>query len=173
MQIDQHLVTERSMPRLPMSRLNLTATIASLLVMVSSTAMAQGVSTRFGVLTTNSENTLLFNGRPVTPTIQGNNSLSLLQVIPVGVADDVIVRDNGGTGCPSRYYVVAVSKLAVVASKSFGTCAEMMAVSRKGNGVTLNIAPFVGHGQQSTNAGKPHVFDVITGVVTDNGKPVD
>lgn len=173
MQVDQHPVTERSMLRLPLSRLDLAASVAGLLVMVSSAAVAQGVSTRFGVLTTSSENTLLFNGQPMSPAIQGNNSLTLLKVIQVGAADNVIVRDNGGTGCPSRYYVVAVSKLTTLPSKSFGTCAELMSVSRKGDGVILTIAPFVGHGQQSLNAGKPHVFDVFNGVVTDNGRPVD
>ena len=153
-----------------MSRLSVSAGALGLFVTMASQVSAATIATRFGSLSTDSQNTLLFNGRPVTPTIQGNNSLSLLKVIQVGAADNVIVQDNGGSGCPSQYYVVAVTGSGAMASKAFGTCNDLASVSRKGNGVSLTMPAFVGHGQQGMGGNAHHTFDVVDGVVTENGK---
>jgi len=55
------------------------------------------VPTRFGVLSVNDEQKLLFKGQPFEPPIEGNNSLALGEPYEMGASDVVLVTDNGGT----------------------------------------------------------------------------
>ncbi len=157
-----------------MSRIRSAALGAALLVAMTPFAMAQSVDTRFGPVTID-RNTLMFRGRPVVPSVQGEMSLGLDQVIQVGSYDAVIVRNNlGGNACPTMFYVVSVTGQGAKASPAFGTCSEAADVSRKGNGVSLSMQTHWTLAQERVGKGgaaRTHVFDVVDGAVTDNGKP--
>lgn len=149
------------------------ALAAAVLLAMSPMALAQSVNTRFGPVSVE-RNVLLFRGRPVTPSVEGNNSLGLDQVLQVGPADAVIVRDNGGSACPVLFHVVIVTAQGARASRSFGTCSESAEVLRKGDGVSLRMPTVSTYMQQRAgkgDAGRMHVFDVVDGIVTDNGRP--
>ena len=157
-----------------MSRDRFVAFAATLLLAMPSMAVAQqSATTRFGPVSVE-RNTLMFRGRPVTPSIVGDMSLGLDQVLRVGSYDAVIVRNNlGGNGCPAMFYVVSVTDQGAKASPSFGTCSEAAEVSKRGNGVSLRMPTVSTLAQQRAgkgDAGRVHVFDVVNGVVTDHVK---
>lgn len=158
-----------------MSRIHAAAVAGAAFLAMSPIAMAQSLNTRFGPVSID-RNVLMFRGRPVVPSVQGDMSLGLDQVLQVGSYDAVIVRDfMGGNACPMMFYVVSVTGKGAKASPAFGTCSESADVSRKGNGVSLRMQTISTLAQQRAGLGDPgrmHVFDVVNGVVTDNGKPV-
>lgn len=157
-----------------MSRLHSVALAAAVLLATSPMALAQSIETRFGPVSV-SQNVLMFRGRPVTPRVEGNNSLGLDKVLQVGASDDVIVRDNGGSGCPVMFWVVSVTAQSAKASPEFGTCSKGADISMKGNSVSLAMPTVATLAQMRAGLGDPghmHVFIVTNGVVTDNGKPV-
>jgi hypothetical protein len=143
---------------------------------VSLPALAETATTRFGTLSTNDDNLLLFNGQPVTPEVQGNESLSFLKTMGVGGADAVVVQDNGGTACPAQYYVVTVSAAGAKATKAFGTCSDLAKITQQGNAIVLTMPSFMGELESRAAiqraAQERHVFKVDGGLVTDNGKPI-
>ncbi len=156
-----------------MSRIHPLALAAAVLLATSPMALAQSVNTRFGPVSVN-QDVLMFRGRPVTPSIEGNTSLGLDQVLQVGASDAVIVRDNGGSACPVLFHVVMVSAQGAKASPAFGTCSEAAEVSKKGDGVSLRmptVSSFMEQRAGKGDAGRMHVFVVVNGAVTDNGKP--
>lgn len=137
---------------------------------------AQEVVTRFGSLTVGNDKTLLFNGRKLTPSVVGNNSLHMDEPIQIGETDVVLVLDNGGTACPSLYYFVTVSKTGARATKPFGTCGAVTSVKRVGNSIRVIMpgyrGPFESESAQLRAARQRHVFVFRAGVVTKKGKTV-
>ena len=150
------------------------AAFAALLAM-STMALAQSKDTRFGPVSV-SQNTLLFRGKPVVPSVVGETGLLLDRVLEIGSYDAVIVENLlGGNGCPAMFYVVSVTAQGAAASRTFGTCSEAADVSRKGDAVSLRMPTISTLAQQRAgkgDAGQMHVFVVTNGAVTDNGKPV-
>jgi hypothetical protein len=139
-------------------------------------AFAQEVSTRFGVLSVNEDKMLLFRGRPLTPPIQGNNSLDISKPFTVGSTDVMLVTDNGGTACPFLYYFVSVSKSGAKATPVFGTCGEATNVKLSDDSIHVTMPGFLGpferQAAQRRAARERHVFIFRAGVVTENGKAV-
>jgi hypothetical protein len=137
---------------------------------------SQEVSTRFGVVSVNEDKMLLFKGQPLSPPIEGNNSLDLGAVMPIGVNDVVLVTDNGGTGCPALFYFVSVNRSGVKATPAFGTCSDLTTIKRSGNSIIVAMPGFLGPFQPESArrraARRRHVFIFRAGVVTENGKPV-
>jgi hypothetical protein len=151
----------------------------TLLLFVSASAPAQetnSVTTRFGTLTVNEAGVLLFNGAPFKPTIEANNSLDLSKPFEIGVADVVLVTDNGGTSCPALYYFVTVTKSGAKASPAFGSCSDLITVKRNGESISVSMPGYQGPSEskraQLRAARERHVFIYRAGVVTGNGKPV-
>lgn len=101
------------------------------------------ISTRFGSLKIK-ENEIFYEGNPLNPSIQGNTSLSTLGVYSVSNADIVLVRDNGGTSCPSLYYLIYMSKNGVKATPSFGTCGDLIEIKQVNEKLLIVIPEFVG-----------------------------
>ncbi len=137
---------------------------------------SQEVATRFGVLSVNEDKILLFKGRPLVPTIEGNNSLDLGTVRQIGATDVVLVTSNGGSGCPAVFYFVSVTRSGAKATPEFGTCSDLATVKRKGNSISVTMPGFLGpfepKSAQRRAAKERHVFIYRAGVVTENGKPV-
>lgn len=148
---------------------------AALLLAMPTMALAQSKDTRFGPVSV-SQNTLLFRGKPVVPSVVGELGLVLDKVIEIGSYDAVVVENLlGGNACPTMFYVVSVTAQGATASRTFGTCSEKADISRKGDGVSLRMQTISTLAQQRAgkgDAGRMHVFVVTNGAVTDNGKPV-
>jgi hypothetical protein len=134
------------------------------------------LSTRHGKLSTSTDNVLLFNGKPVKPEVQGNNSLSFVEKFQLGNTDVVLVQDNGGSACPAQYHFVTVAASGIRVSPSFGSCSDLAEVSRKGDQILVSMPGFVGpfesKAAQAKAARRKHVFVYANGVVTENGKPI-
>lgn len=147
----------------------------AVLLAMPTMVLAQSKDTRFGPVSV-SQNTLLFRGKPVVPSVVGEAGLVLDQVLQVGSYDAVVVENLlGGNGCPAMFYVVSVTAQGATAYPAFGTCSESADVSRKGDGVSLAMPTISTLAQQRAgkgNAGQMHVFVVTNGAVTDNGRPV-
>ena len=112
-------------------------------VLISS-IYAQDIPTRFGKLTINDENMLLYKNTLFNPEIQGNNSLSHLGTYALGTKDIVLIQDNGGAGCPALFYFITLSASKIKASQSFGTCSDLIKVKATDKNVLVTMTGFQG-----------------------------
>lgn len=86
--------------------------------------------TRYGVLTINDDTrTLQFKGKPVLPTDEHNNSLSIVATYELGKNDVVLLQNNGGTACPAQYIFITISTAGVRATPELGTCSDTIRVT--------------------------------------------
>lgn len=120
------------------------------------------LKTRFGVISISEEKILLFNGKPLSPTIQGNNNLSLVDRNEGGQSDVVLVQDTGGTACPAQYYFISISSAGAKSSKVFGTCSDLLKTAKKGEEILVFM--------QGVSESETHVFSLSGENVLDNGK---
>jgi hypothetical protein len=149
--------------------------IASLSFLVSS-VFAEDIPTRFGSLKINDENMLFYKNRPLSPEIQGNNSLSVVGTYQFGSSDVVLIQDNGGTACPAQLYFVTTSASGVKASSAFGTCADLIDIKPMADSISVTMpgftGPFESKAAQRKAAKEKHVYVFKSGLLTENGKPV-
>lgn len=135
----------------------------------------QESSTRFGSLTVGKDKKLLFKGRPLTPSIDGNNGLNLGELFRINDTDVVLVMDNGGSACPFMYYFITVSEAGAKATPAFGTCGELSRVKRTGGTFTVFMPGFRGplesKRKREKAAKETHVFIFRDGVLVEGGKP--
>lgn len=149
--------------------------VTALLAAVSTAAIAEGISTRFGALNIGGEfhNVLSFKGRRL---IRGMNALSLVDRYRMGKTDVALLQETGGTGCPALYYFVSVSASGARATHVFGTCSELKKVTRKGRTIRVTMPGFLGPLEPQAAKEKAfretHVFTFRDGVVTEHGRPV-
>jgi hypothetical protein len=149
---------------------------------VTTSAVAGDIPTRFGTLKINDENMLPFKGRPLSPEIQGNNSLSVKGNYQLGASDVLLIhvlliQDHGGVGCPAMLYFVAVSASGVKATPAFGTCSDLVEVEQQDGGavsVTMPgfMGPFESKAAQAKAAKQEYVYLYKNGLLTENGEPV-
>ena len=59
--------------------------------LAATAVVAEEIPTRFGNLTINAQNVLIYKGRPLNPSIEGNNSLTALGVFQSGASDVALV----------------------------------------------------------------------------------
>jgi hypothetical protein len=134
------------------------------------------IETRFGTLAVNKDRMLLFKGKPLSPSVQGNSSLDLGTPFRIGATDVVLVTDNGGAACPVLYYFVTVSKSGAKHTPVFGTCEQLSSIKRSGNSILVRMrgfrGPFEPEADRRRAAMQRHLFIFSNGVVTENGKPV-
>jgi hypothetical protein len=153
----------------PLSPMKKPLLAAALLLSFATAAFAQNIATRFGALTINKDQVLLFRGQPVQPRVEGNDSLSLLRKFRIGTKDVVLVQDNGGTACPALYHFVTVSKNGARASKAFGTCTDLIKVARRGDAVVVDMpgyhAPFATQTELNRFLRHRHIFRFKNGVI--------
>jgi hypothetical protein len=137
---------------------------------------SQSVSTRFGVLSVRKDRILVFKGRPLRPSVRGNNSLVLGSSYRIGATDVILVTDNGGTACPFQYYLVTLSNSGAKATPAFGTCAELMTIQRTGSALSIHMpgyrGPFEPERDRLKAARERHVFVFRHGAIVQDGKPV-
>lgn len=102
------------------------------------------VRTKFGVLSVNNENILEFNGKPVVPTVAGNNGLTLLDNFALGESNVVLVRDDGGEACPAMYYFAKIGREAVQMSDRFGSCSDLAKAKLVGGVILVSMPDYSG-----------------------------
>jgi hypothetical protein len=112
--------------------------------LASGVAEASDLQTRYGILKIDDTNLLFFQGVPVKPRVEGNSFLSFEGKFEFPNYDLVLVQDTGGTACPAQYYVIRVSRGGAVPSKSFGTCSDLIHVTRMKEGLLVNMPGFMG-----------------------------
>lgn len=133
--------------------------------------------TRFGVLSINDDNVLLYQGHPLVPSIEGNNGLDIIRTFRLPSRDLVLVQDNGGAACPALFHLVTVSKDGATATKGFGTCSDTVKIAQGGDSVSITMpgfaGPFESEAAQRKAGTKQHIFEFRDGVIAmDGGKPI-
>lgn len=130
---------------------------------------------RYGVLSIRDDNILMFKAKPVQPTIEGNNSLSIVASYELGKDDVFLLQNSGGTACPALYTFVTISAAGVRATPEFGTCSDIIyPTSDLKTGVTVVMVGFTRFSstvaQQRTAAMTQTVYQLLTsGKLSKNG----
>ena len=139
----------------------------------------KSLKTRYGVVSVREEdNFLLFRGKPVKPTIEGNSSLSIVADYEVGPIDVLLVQNTGGTACPALFHFVYVGPTGLRVSPEFGTCSDIIYPSfDPKTGVTVSMIGFQGPFQSDAEKRKAAMTKTVfrwtpDGRVTENGKLV-
>jgi hypothetical protein len=146
-----------------------------LLAVAGSAALAGEIATRYGGLKVGGrfQNEISFKGRRL---VQADNGLSEVRTFKVGGKDVVLLQETGGSACPALYYFVTVSPSGARATRAFGTCAEQISVSQKGDRILVSmpghLGPFEPAGAREKAAKEKHVFTYRAGMVSESGKPV-
>ncbi|WP_321968656.1 hypothetical protein [Paraburkholderia tropica] len=145
-------------------------------VMVSDTGGDQSAKTPFGKLSTNDSNVLLLDGKPVSPQIQGNNSLSFVAQVAMKNRRAVLVQDNGGTACPALYHWVILSEGSYTVGPEFGSCSDLPKVSTESGKLIVTMPDFVGdaasEAEQKRVAKRTKKYVYNGKAMTENGKPL-
>ena len=90
----------------------------------------KSIKTRYGTLAVGANNvSLQFNGKPVLPGVEGNNSLSIVDNYELGNTDVVLVQNTGGTACAAMYRFITLTKINLRAMPEFGTCSDIIRVT--------------------------------------------
>ena len=136
--------------------------------------------TRFGLVSVREDDMrLLFKGKPVTPAIEGNNSLDIVAHYEMGQSDVLLLQNTGGTGCPALFHFLTVSAADLRATPEFGTCSEIIypSMDTKTATVTITMNGFMGPFEPEAEKRKAYmtktVFRFFNGRVMENGKPVN
>lgn len=137
------------------------------------------VKTRFGVVSVREEGKLLlFKGKPVSPAIEGNNSLNIVAHYEMGQSDVLLLQDNGGTACPALFRFITVSASGVRMTPEFGTCSDLIYPTwdSKTGTVTVAMSGFRGPFESEAEKQKAYMtkteFRFANGQLTENGKSV-
>ncbi|HEY1261999.1 MAG TPA: hypothetical protein VGF06_00660 [Terriglobales bacterium] len=133
-------------------------------------------TTRFGVLTLDSDDYVQFKGHRLSPAMQKNNSIELSDAYSVGTSDVVLVTIIGGTACPYLYHFVTVTKHGATATRAFGTCNQADDVERVSTSIVVKMHGFLGPFEPEPSRKRAfkeqHTFFFKNGVLTKDGKPL-
>jgi hypothetical protein len=114
---------------------------------------------------------LLFQGHPLQPPVQGNNSLDIGTPFHIGESDVVLVTIFGGTACPYLYHFITVTKSGATSTPSFGTCKEALNVRLNGNSILLEMhgyrGPFEPVAERRKAAREIYAFQFKDGAVAE------
>jgi hypothetical protein len=139
-------------------------------------ADSKKAQTRFGMLSIDDNNVLQYQGHPLAPSIEGNNSLDIIRTFQLASQELVLVQDNGGTACPALFHLVTVSKNGATATKAFGTCSDTVKTAQSGGSVTVTMPGFAGpaepEAEQRKAGSQQHIFQLRGGVLAMDGKAI-
>jgi hypothetical protein len=102
------------------------------------------VQTRFGALTLDHKDRLLFRGKLIQPVMQANSGIDAGKPFHIGASDVVLVTIIGGTACPYLYHFVTVTQSGAKATPEFGTCSESLLAERHGDAISLTMHDYRG-----------------------------
>jgi hypothetical protein len=151
------------------------------LLVVSCGCLAQSaeelrVQTRFGVLSLDNKDRLLFKDRLIEPVMQANSGMDAGKPFHVGNSDVVLVTIIGGTACPFLYHFVTLTQSGAKATNSFGTCNEAQLVESKGDSISLTMhdyrGPFEPEAERAAAFKRTVIFVFRDGVILRDGKRV-
>lgn len=135
--------------------------------------------TRYGTVSVReSDKVLLYKGKPVSPEIQGNSSLSIVASYEAGKNDILLLQDTGGTACPALFRFVTLSPKGLSTTPEFGTCSDIVYPTMNSETATITITTngFRGPFEPEADKRKAYmtktVFRFANGRVTENGKPI-
>ena len=136
------------------------------------------MKTRYGVLSVREEgNVLLFKGKPVTPVIDGNASLSIVASYELGKNDVFLLQDTGGASCPALYRFVTINAAGLRTTPEFGTCSDIIyPTSDLKEGVMVAMVGIAGKiafsEANDKTALKTVFYKYLNGQIFENGKPI-
>ena len=130
----------------------------------------QTYNTRYGVLSTDKEGVLQFQGKKVQPVIQANNMLNVKEVIRQGEKDIVLMEIIGGAGCPASYHFVSLTKDKISATEEFGSCSDLITVKEAGNKIIVSMPFFVAHEEFFTKKELKKAYSTTMVYEFENGK---
>lgn len=127
--------------------------------------------TRYGVASGSGPlNTLLINGHPTTPRIAGNSALFVAKIAEAGNADILLLTSVGGQACDAQYAIVQVTPTGIKPPTAFfGNCISVRPMI-SGQTITMKFPRNVG--RYATIPAEIDTYDIATGQMTKNGKPV-
>ena len=142
-----------------------------LLVSLHAAAGAAELRTRYGRLSTDDLNLLLFRGVAVSPRIEGNNFLTFEKKFEFSGYDPVLVQDVGGTACPAQFYVIKLARIGASPTPSFGTCADLFEVKRTPKRMVVQmrvfLGPFEGSASQARAAKRRFAYTYSGGTIVE------
>lgn len=107
------------------------------------------------------DNVFLLNGRPTDPEVEGELGLTIEKQIQFKNGYAFLLKNKGGTQCPTSYYWVFKDASRTKVTPEFGTCALLSDVSEK-DGLLVGTMP--------STPPTTYTFDGLT--LLENGKPV-
>ena len=120
--------------------------------------------------------TLLFNGKPLDPTVQGTNRLIVSETYQLGSSQLALIAEQGGEACPTQLWLVESDGKTAKATPKFGTCSDAYDPKKTGDSITITMPGFQGPANpkaaQAKAAKERHVFVYKAGTLTEDGKPV-
>lgn len=153
---------------------NVLATGLVLTATMLAPAHSASVATHYGVLITTESGDLAVDGKMLPPRI-GSHHLDFVKVFRFRGSDEILVRNMDlGTSAEAMYYLVRLSATGATCSDAFGTGAQATAASQNGDAVILRMPGYLGHTTPAAiraAARERHVFRVVNGLVTEDGKP--
>ena len=124
------------------------------------------------------QETLYYNNKIVEPKVEGNNSLSAKGPYKLKSDDIFLIEDHGGTVCPIQLNFVKITPAKkVVVSPIFGSCSDLIKVSKTKDHIIVNMPDYAGGDQSDEDKEKTarkkmtYIYDGTT--ITENGKLVD
>lgn len=85
------------------------------------------------------DNVFLLNGRPTDPEVEGELELTVEKQMQFKNGVAFLLKNRGGTQCPTSYYWVFKGASRTTVTPEFGTCALLSEVSEKDGSVVVTL----------------------------------
>lgn len=137
--------------------------IISLLLFFSSSILADELMTRYGKLSTDEENEVIYlNEKPIEPAIETISSFTFVKKFQIGSSDIALLNIGGGTGCAAKYIFLIITSTKFAHTNEFGNCSDLPNVTQQKNRITVKMLKPKGGGYEK--------YIYVDGAVIQNGK---
>lgn len=133
--------------------------------------------TRFGIVSIREDGKrLLFKEKPITPTIQGGNNLSIVFNYQIDQSDILLLQKTGGIGCQALFHFVTVSSSGLLITPEFGTCSDIISpsIDIKTDTIIISMNGFLGPAAPEVDKQKVYmtktIFSFINGQIMKDGQ---
>lgn len=131
--------------------------------MASEAVYEKAADTRFGRVSVDDEERLVFKGKLVQPEVAGNNGLSIVRQYEVGSSDILLIQNTGGTACPALYHFATVTARGMTVTPEFGSCSDLIATYQEGARIRVLMPKLVsGNMSHMANDGGKQVWTKAT-----------
>jgi len=142
------------------------------ILLFPSLAYADGnsIQTRFG-LADGTTGTLVVARKPTKPAASSNGSMLIDKITQTKDADYILLTSIGGTACPASFSIVKITKSFVTPTAFFGNCDDRQSIKViPGKSIIVSLPKF--QSQYKTSAATTITYDIPTGKLKENGKPL-